>query len=107
MITAGDNPERLRSESSSAMLCGVAPRPASSGLTTRRRLNKGGGRAASSAIRIVAVGRLGADGRTRAYAARKMSGGHSEPEAIRCVKRCIARELYYDIIARNRMLKTA
>lgn len=69
--------------------------------------NKGGGRAANSAIRIVAVGRLGADGRTRAYAARKMSGGHSEPEAIRCVKRYIARELYYDIIARNRMLKTA
>ncbi len=39
--------------------------------------------------------------------ARKMSEGHSKLEAIRCVKRYIARELYYDIIAQNRMLKTA
>ena len=38
--------------------------------------------------------------------ARKMSEGHSKLEAIRCVKRYIARELYYDIIAQSRMLKT-
>ena len=38
--------------------------------------------------------------------ARKMSEGHSKLEAIECVKRYIARELYYDIIAQNRMLKT-
>jgi len=38
--------------------------------------------------------------------ARKMSEGHSKLEAIRCVKRYIARELYYDIIAQNRMPKT-
>ena len=35
-----------------------------------------------------------------------MSKGHSKFEAIRCVKRYIARELYYDIIAQNRMFKT-
>ena len=38
--------------------------------------------------------------------ARKMSEGHSKLEAIECVKQYIARELYYDIIAQNRMLKT-
>jgi hypothetical protein len=38
--------------------------------------------------------------------ARKMSEGHSKLEAIRCVKRYIARELYYNIIAQNRMPKT-
>ena len=38
LVTAGDNPDRLRSEASFAMLCGVAPLPASSGMTRRHRL---------------------------------------------------------------------
>jgi transposase len=41
-VTAGDNPERLRSEAGFAMLCGAAPLPASSGKTQRHRLNRGG-----------------------------------------------------------------
>jgi len=88
------------------MLCEVTPRPASSGLTTRHRLNRGAGRAANSAIHIVAPGRLRIDERIHTDIARKMSKGHSKLEAIRCVKRYTARELYYDIIAQNRMLKT-
>ena len=56
-------------------------------------------------IHIVAVGRLRIDDRTCAYVPHKMSKGHSKLEAIRCVKRYIACELYYDIIAQNRMLK--
>jgi transposase len=44
LVTAGDNPERLRSEGSFAHLCGVAPLPASSGKTVRHRLNRGGDR---------------------------------------------------------------
>ena len=43
LLTAGDNPERLRSEASFASLCGVSPVPASSGKTVRHRLNRGGG----------------------------------------------------------------
>jgi transposase len=46
LLTAGDNPERLRSEASFAALCGVSPVPASSGKTTRHRLNRGGDGAA-------------------------------------------------------------
>ena len=46
LLTAGDNPERLRSEASFASLCGVSPVPASSGKTVRHRLNRGGDRAA-------------------------------------------------------------
>jgi transposase len=42
LLTAGDNPERLRSEASFASLCGVSPVPASSGKTVRHRLNRGG-----------------------------------------------------------------
>jgi transposase len=48
LLTAGDNPERLRSEASFASLCGVSPVPASSGKTVRHRLNRGGDRAANA-----------------------------------------------------------
>jgi transposase len=39
LTTAGDNPDRLRSEASFAHLCGAAPLSASSGRTNRHRLN--------------------------------------------------------------------
>ena len=58
LLTAGDNSERLHSEASFAALCGVSPVPASSGKTTRHRLNRGGDRAANSALHIIAIGRL-------------------------------------------------
>src|SRR5690606_31283797 len=50
LIVAGDNPDRIRSEPAFAKLCGVAPIPASSGMTTRHRLNRGGHRQANSAL---------------------------------------------------------
>ena len=46
-ITAGENIDRLRSVVSFAKLTGVAPLPASSGKTTRHRLNRGGDREAT------------------------------------------------------------
>jgi transposase len=58
LLTAGDNPERLRSEASFASLCGVSPVPASSGKTVRHRLNRGGDRAANSALHVIARGAL-------------------------------------------------
>jgi transposase len=61
LLMAGDNPERLRSEASFASLCGVSPVPASSGKTVRHRLNRGGDRAANSALHIIAIGRLRTD----------------------------------------------
>ena len=64
LLTAGDNPVRLRSEASFAALCGVSPVPASSGKTVRLRLNPGGDRAANSALHIIAIGRLRTDQRT-------------------------------------------
>jgi len=94
LITAGDNPERLKSEASFAALCGVSPVPASSGKTNRHRLNRGGDRAANSALHIIAIGRLRCDERTRKYVARRIADGLSKLEAIRCVKRYIAREVF-------------
>ena len=94
LITAGDNPERLRSEARFAALCGVNPIPASSGKTHRHRLNRGGDRAANSALHIIAIGRLRTEARTRAYVDKRVAQGHSKLEAIRCLKRYIAREVY-------------
>ena len=71
LVTAGDNPERLRSESAFAMLVGVAPLPASSGRTHRHRLNRGGDRQANAALYRIVCCRLRWDARTRAYAERR------------------------------------
>lgn len=87
LLTAGDNPERLRSEASFAALCGVSPVPASSGKTTRHRLNRGGDRAANSALHIIAIGRLRLDPKTQEYVSRRIAEGHSKLESIRRVKR--------------------
>jgi len=93
LLTAGDNPELLRSEASFAALCGVSPVPASSGKTTRHRLNRGGDRAANSALHIIAIGRLRLDPKTQEYVSRRIAEGHSKLEAIRCDKRYIAGDL--------------
>jgi transposase len=94
LLTAGDNPQRLLSEASFAALCGVSPVPASSGKITRHRLNRGGDRAANSALHIIAIGRLRTEPRTKAYVAKRIAEGHSKLEAIRCLKRYIAREVF-------------
>src|SRR3546814_7439016 len=61
LIVAGDNPERIRSEAAFARLCGVAPIPASSGMTTRHRLNRGGHRQANAALYRVVIVRMQQD----------------------------------------------
>ena len=66
LTSAGDNPDRLRSEAAFALLCGVAPIPASSGKTRRHRLNRGGDRGANNALYTMALSRLRCDPRTRA-----------------------------------------
>lgn len=104
LLTAGDNPERLRSEAGFAALCGVSPVPASSGKTVRHRLNRGGDRAANSALHIIAIGRLRTDARTKDYVARRIAEGHSKLEAIRCLKRYIAREVFTLITQRQRAI---
>lgn len=91
LLTAGDNVARIRSESSFAALCGVSSVPASSGKVVRHRLNRGGDRAANSALHVIAIGRLRNDPKTKAYIAKKIAEGHSKLEALRCLKRYIAR----------------
>jgi len=94
LVTAGDNPERMRSEAGFAMLCGVAPLPASSGMTNRHRLNRGGDRAANCALHMAVICRMRLDQRTKTYVAKRTADGLSKREIIRCLKRYVARELY-------------
>jgi transposase len=95
LLTAiGDNPDRLRSESAFARLCGVAPIPASSGKTNRHRLHRGGDRSGNRALHIAVIVRLRYDQRSRGYAARRTTQGKSMPEIIRCQKRYLAREVF-------------
>lgn len=95
LVTAGDNPERMRSEAGFAMLCGAAPLPASSGKTQRHRLNRGGDRQANSALHMAVVSRLRMHEPTKAYVARRTAEGHSKLEIIRCLKRYLAREVFF------------
>ena len=95
LVTAGENADRLHSEPAFAMLCGVAPIPASSGKTHRHRLNRGGDRQANAALYRVVLCRMRWDPRTRAYVERRTTEGLSKKDIIRCLKRMIARELYF------------
>lgn len=94
LASAGDNPERMRSEAAFAHLAGVAPIPASSGRTHRHRLNRGGDRAANNALHTIVLVRMRFDDRTRTYVERRTKEGLSKKEIMRCLKRFTAREVY-------------
>jgi transposase len=104
LVTAGENHDRLTSEAAFAMLCGAAPIPASSGKTTRHRLNRGGDRQANAALYRVVLTRLRWDPHTRDYMQRRTTEGLSKKEIIRCLKRYVARELYQIITTNNHEL---
>ena len=94
LVTAGDNPDRLRSERSWAHLCGVTPIPASSGKVTRYRLNRGGNRQANAALYRIVLTRMSSDQETRAYVARRRTEGLNTAAIMRCLKRYVARHVY-------------
>jgi transposase len=94
LVAAGDNPERLRSERTFAHLCGVSPIDASSGKNQRHRLNRGGDRQANAALWRIVFTRIGYDQRTKDYIERRMAEGLTKKEAMRCLKRYVAREVF-------------
>jgi transposase len=94
LVAAGDNPGRLRSDACFAMLCGSSPIQASSGKTTRHRLNRGGDRQANAALYRIVLVRLCHHQQTKDYMARRLTEGKSKKEIIRCLKRYVAREVF-------------
>ena len=95
LVTAGDNSDRVRSESAFAKLCGASPIPAGSGKTNgRHRLNRGGNRQANAALYRAIIVRMRWHQPTIDYVARRTAEGLSKREIIRCLKRYLAREIY-------------
>lgn len=94
LLLAGDNPERIRSDGAFAKLCGACPIPASSGKTSRHRLNRGGNRQANAALHRVVVTRMRVHAPTIEYVRRRTAEGKSKPEIMRCLKRYVAREVF-------------
>jgi len=94
LVAAGDNPRRLRNEAAFAHLCGTSPIDASSGKQERHRLNRSGDRQANSALWHIVLTRMVYDPRTIEYFERRTKEGKTKKEAMRCLKRYVAREVF-------------
>lgn len=102
ILTAWSHHGRIRSEAAFAVLSGTSPVPASSGNTTRHRLNRGGDRRLNRALSTITLTRMAHHQPTRDYVQRKRAQGRTTKEIQRSLKRYIARQLY-----RRLALKTA
>ncbi len=102
VVAAGDNPGRLKGEAAFSMMCGAFPIPASSGKT----------RAGTGSTAAAAGRRTGRYSRSRSSAWRTTRGrggtwrggpaeGKCRREAVRCLKRYIAREVYHVLMDPN------
>ena len=98
MIVAGDNPERIRSDAAFAKLCGACPIPASTGITNRHRLFRGGHRQANAALYRIVIVRRRWHQPTLDYVTRRTAQGLSKKDIIRCLKRFVAREIFNALI---------
>jgi len=96
VVSSGD-PERMRSEASFAALAGTSPVEASSGPNRRHRLNRGGDRQLNYALHTIARTRIRYHPETRAYHDRLLAHGKTKREALRCIKRALARRLYHQL----------
>ena len=95
LVAAGSNCERLRNESAFASMCGVSPILASSGQTNRHRLNRSGNRQANNALWRIAMVRMTTDEETKTYLARRTAEGKTKRDVTRCLKRHLAREVFF------------
>lgn len=94
LIVSWSHKGRVRSEAAFARLAGVAPIPASSGQTTRYRLSRGGDRQLNRALHTVILHRRLHDPATRDYIDRRVAEGKTRRDAVRLLKRYLARHLY-------------
>lgn len=94
LITFGDNHTRIRSEAAFASLCGVAPVDLSSGLNTKHRLNLAGDRQANCALYRIVLTRMSYEQRTKDFIAKTVARGKSKQDAIRILKRHVARHIW-------------
>ena len=86
--------DRFKSDAQLARHGGVAPLEASSGRVQRHRLDRGGNRQLNAALYRIAITQSRYLPAARAYLERKRAEGKSRREAIRCLKRLLARTVY-------------
>ena len=86
--------ERFRTDAQLARHGGVAPLQASSGRTQRHRLDRGGNRQLNCALHRIAITQARVHPAARDYLERKKAEGKSNREAIRCLKRQLARTIF-------------
>jgi len=98
---------RVRSKASFASLSGTAPLVASSGLTHRHRLNRGGNRQLNWALHYIALVQSRTSPEAKAYLARQRGAGKSHKEAMRCLKRHLSNVVYRHLLADDRRLEQA
>jgi len=99
ILTVWSHPGRIHSEAALAQIAGTCPIPASSGNTTRHRLNRGGDRRLNRAINTIALTRMRVDPTTRAYVQRRLADGKTTREIRRCLKRYITRQIHRTLTA--------
>jgi transposase len=102
LLVSSGEPGRMRSEAAFAALAGTSPVEASSGPINRHRLNRGGDRQLNCALHRIALTRKQHHAETAAYYGRLLARGKSKREALRCLKRMLARHFYRQL----RMLPT-
>jgi len=85
---------RFATDAKLARTAGSAPIPASSGRTDRHRLDRGGNRQLNCALHRLAVSKARLDPETAAYLARRQAEGKTRREALRCLKRHLARRVF-------------
>lgn len=99
LTVTGENVDRIGSESALAHLAGTAPIPASSGKTNRHRLNRGGNRQGNAAFHRIVLVRMKTHPETRAYIEKTLARGKTKRDAMRLLKRYLAREIFPILIA--------
>lgn len=96
LVVAGDNPERIKAEAALAKLAGIAPVLTGSGMTGGRYcINHGGHRRLNAAICRTVIARMRFHQPTIDYVLRRTAEGKTKREIIRCLKRCVIREVYH------------
>jgi transposase len=86
--------QRFANDAKLARAAGAAPIPASSGNTRRQRLDRGGNRQINAALHRVIVTRARCHQPTRDYIERRRRDGKTTRDAIRCLKRYLARQVW-------------
>ncbi len=94
MIAEVASVERFSSDAKLAKLAGVAPLDASSGKQQRHRLNRKGNRQLNLALHRIAITQGRDYPPAKQYLARRQAEGKTPKEALRALKRHLARRVF-------------